>query len=146
MSDPDRGLQEYLFGGVVGLREKEQLAGLLSSLRESGALPTEVHVDPLPTYYPKLRELITRVMRRPDRVLSALRLLEVLTTVTALGQRVEPADLGSLHEDLAAKQAADVVQFLVSVTGLHDGFRARARSLLFGEPVPGSPEHASIPM
>lgn len=38
-------------------------------------------------------------MRRPDRVLAALRLLEVLTTVTALAQRVEPAGLGSLHED-----------------------------------------------
>ncbi|MFI5560709.1 hypothetical protein ACIA2T_15650 [Amycolatopsis japonica] len=140
VSDPDRGLQEYLFGGIVGLREKEQLAALLVSLREGGALPSEVRVDPLPIYYPKLRELVIRVMRRPDRVLPALRILEVLTTVTALGQRVEPSDLGSLHDDLAAKQAADVVQFLVSTTGLDDGFRARARSLLFGEPVPGAPE------
>ncbi|MEU7829488.1 hypothetical protein [Nonomuraea sp. NPDC049129] len=144
VSDPDRGLQEYLFGGIVGLREKEQLSGLLTSLREGGALPPEVRVDPLPAYYPKLRELITRVMRRPDRVLPALRLLEVLTTVTALAQRVEPADLGSLHEDLAAKQAADVIQFLVSTTGLDDGFRARARSLLFGEPVQSAPEQTTI--
>ncbi|MDQ7806254.1 hypothetical protein Q5425_21130 [Amycolatopsis sp. A133] len=140
VSDPDRGLQEYLFGGVAGLREKEQLSGLLASLREGGALPAEVRVDPLPDYYPKLRELTTRVMRRPDRVLPALRLLEVLTTAIALVQRVEPAELGSLHEDLAAKQAADVVQFLVSTAGLDDGFRARARSLLFGEPVPRATE------
>ncbi|MFL6124271.1 hypothetical protein [Actinophytocola sp.] len=145
VSDPDRGLREYLFGGVVGLREKEQLSGLLASLRDGGALPTEVRVDPLPTYYSKLRELVTRVMRRPDRVLPALRLLEVLTTVTALAQRVEPADLGSLHDDLAAKQAADVLQFLVGATGLNDGFRTRARSLLFGEPVPGTPEQMTIP-
>ncbi|GAB2961992.1 hypothetical protein LWP59_34655 [Amycolatopsis acidiphila] len=146
VSDPDRGLQEYLFGGVVGLREKEQLSGLLASLREGGALPADVNVDPLPAYYPKLRELITRVMRRPDRVLPALRLLEVLTTVTALAQRVEPADLGSLHEDLAAKQAADIVQYLVTTTGLDKGFLARARSLLFGEPVPGTPQQTTIPI
>lgn len=138
-SDPDRGLQEYLFGGAIGLREKEQLAQLLAGLRDNGALPGEVHVEPLPTYYPKLRELVTRIMRRPDRVLPALRLLELLTAVTALAGRVEPADLGAFHEDLAAKQAADVVGFLITTTGLDDGFRTRARSLLLGEPVPGPP-------
>lgn len=37
-------------------------------------------------------------------------------------------------KDLAAKQAADVVQFLVSTTGPNDGFRARARSLLSVNP------------
>lgn len=30
--------------------------------------------------------------------------------------------LGVVHEDLAAKPAADVVQFLVSTTGLAEGF------------------------
>lgn len=73
------------------------------------ALPAEVRVDHLPTYYPQMRELVTRVTRRPDRVMPALRLLEVLYTVTAVGQRVEPADLGLVYDDLAAKQAADVV-------------------------------------
>jgi hypothetical protein len=136
VSDPDRGLREYLFGGVLALREKEQLAGLLESLRTDGVLPAEVRVDHLPSYYPQMRELVTRVMRRPDRVMPALRLLEVLYTVTAVGQRVEPAELGTLYDDLAAKQAADVIQFLVSITGLDTGFRDRARSLLFGEPLP----------
>ncbi|MEU4811896.1 hypothetical protein AB0H20_22055 [Nocardia fluminea] len=135
VANPDRGLQEYLFGGVLGLREKEQLSVLLEGLRVGGVLPTDARVDPLPGYYPKLRELVTRVMRRPDRVLPALRLLEVLTAVTALAKRVEPADLSSLHEDLAAKQAVDVVQFLVAATGIDEGFRARARSLLLGEAV-----------
>lgn len=136
VSDPDRGLQEYLFGGPVGLRETRQLAQLLAGLRDSGAVPADVNVDPLPDYYPKLRELAARIMRRPDRVLTALRLLEVLTTVTALARRVEPDDLGSLHEDVAAKLAADVVGFLVTSAKLDTGFRSRARSLLLGEPVP----------
>ena len=89
ISDPDRGLQEYLFGGPVGLGEKQQLAQLLVGLRDSGAVPPGVNVDPLPAYYPKLRELVTRLMRRPDRILTALRLLELLTAVTALGTKVD---------------------------------------------------------
>lgn len=39
-----------------------------------------------------------------------------------------------LHEDLAAKQAADVIGFLVTAAELAVGFRDRARSLLLGEP------------
>lgn len=136
VSQPDRGLQEYLFGGAAGLSEKQQLSVLLAGLREAGALPAEVHVDPLPTYHPKLRELVVRIMRRPECVLPALRMLELLTAVTALGERVEPADLGELHQDLPAKQAADVVGFLVGAAGLNSGFRGRARSLLLGEPLP----------
>lgn len=48
---------------------KNSWSGLLASPRDNGALPAEVRIDPLPTYYPKLCELITRVMRRPDRVM-----------------------------------------------------------------------------
>lgn len=136
VSNPDRGLQEYLSGGAAGLREKQQLARLLTNLRDSGGIPAEVNVDSLPPYYPKLRELVVRVMRRPDRVLAALRLLEVLVSVTALGERVEPTELDGLHDELSAKLTADVVGFLVAATGLDSGFRDRARSLMLGEPVP----------
>ncbi|MGQ5263294.1 hypothetical protein ACTWLT_21415 [Micromonospora sp. ZYX-F-536] len=139
VADPDRGLQEYLFGGTVGLREKQQLAQLLEGLRSNGAVPSEVSVDLLPSYYTKLRELVIRIMRRPDRVLSALRLLELMTAVTALGDRVEPGDIGKIYDDVAAKQAADVVGFLVTTAGLNPGFRDRARSLLLGEPLPAPP-------
>jgi hypothetical protein len=62
-------------------------------------------------------------------------LLEVLRAVTALGKRLESADLGVLYDDLAAKQAADVVGFLVTTAELPSGFRGRARSLL-DEPLP----------
>ena len=136
IANPDKGLQEYLFGGVIGLREKEGLSRMLADLREAGALPSEVRVDPLPPYYAKMLELVIRVMRRPDRVLPALWLLEILTAVTAMGKRVSPTDLGALHEDLAAKQAADVVGFLVAAAELNIGFRERARSLPLGEPLP----------
>ena len=52
----------------------------------------QVRPKPLPTYYPRLRELVTRLTRRPDRILTALRLLELLTAVTALSTRVESTD------------------------------------------------------
>lgn len=136
IADPDRGLQEYLFGGPAGLREKQGLAQLLDTIKGSGALPAEVHVDLLPVYFPRLRELAVRILARPDTVLPALRMLELATSVTALGQRIEkPEDMGGLYEEVAAKRAADVVGFLVGTAGLDSGFRARARSLLLGEPV-----------
>ncbi|PYC69191.1 hypothetical protein C7C46_28235 [Streptomyces tateyamensis] len=136
IADPDRGLQEYLFGGPAGLREKQGLSHLLETIKRSGALPDEVHVELLPTYFPRLRELVIRILTRPDAVLPALRMLELATSVTALGKRIEkPEDMGGLYEEVAAKRAADVVGFLVTSASLDIGFRARARSLLLGEPV-----------
>ncbi|QHA04622.1 hypothetical protein GQF42_16160 [Streptomyces broussonetiae] len=136
VADPDRGLQEYLFGGPAGLSEKQGLSRLLEGIKQSGALPDGVHVDLLPSYFPRLRELAIRILTRADSVLPALRLLEFATSVTALGQRIEkPEDMGGLYDDVAAKRAADVVGFLVGTAGLDNGFRARARSLLLGEPM-----------
>jgi hypothetical protein len=136
VSDTDRGLKEYLFGGPIGYREKEQLSQLLAGLKEAGAVPAQVNVDVLPTFFPRLRELVVRIMRRPDRMLPALRLLEVLTAVAALKTKVEPADLGPQYNEIDAKLAADVVGFLVTTCDLNMGLKNRARSLLLGEPVP----------
>ncbi|MDX2936998.1 hypothetical protein [Streptomyces ipomoeae] len=116
--------------------EMPGLAQMLKSIKSNGALPPTVHVDLLPTYYPRLLELTIRVMKRPDSVLPTLRLLELATTVTSLGQRfAQPEDMGGLYDDIAAKRAADVVGFLVGTAGLDSGFRVRARSLLLGEPL-----------
>ncbi|MEV7612057.1 hypothetical protein [Streptomyces sp. NPDC089799] len=137
VADHDLGLQEHLFGGPVGLREKQGLSQLLETIKQSGALPERVHVGLLPDYYPRLRELAVRVLTRPDAVMPALRMLELATSVTALGHRIEKAeDMGGLYDEVAAKRAADVVGFLVGSANLSPGFRARARSLLLGEPVP----------
>ncbi|WP_051848520.1 hypothetical protein [Streptomyces sp. NRRL WC-3725] len=136
VANHDLGLQEYLFGGPAGLREKQGLAHLLETIKKGGALPEQVHVGLLPDYYPRLRELAVRVLARPDAVMPALRMLELATSVTALGQRIEKAeDMGGLYDEVAAKRAADVVGFLVGSANLSSGFRARARSLLLGEPV-----------
>jgi integrase len=42
---------------------------------------------------------------------------------------VSPGDLGALHEDLAAKQAADVIGFLMTAAERDVGFRDRAPDL-----------------
>jgi hypothetical protein len=141
VSGVDLRLQEYLLGGALGLREKLDLAKLLSELKNAGALPSEVDVDPLPNYYSALRELTTRVLRRPDSVLTALRLLEVGTVAAVINPRMSlRGSLGAAYDDLAAKQAADVVGFLVSAAGLDSQFRARARATLLGEPLPATVE------
>jgi hypothetical protein len=137
LADPDIGLRQYLFGGPAGLQEKQQLARLLEGLRSSGALPQAVQIDPLPEYFPALRELALRVMRRPFGVLPALRLLEVAAAFAA--QRAAQRTLevrSAVADDYAAKQAADVVGFLVSAAGLHPDFRTRARACLLAEDEP----------
>ena len=63
LDDPDRGLQEYLFGGATNLREKQEVAALLRSVSPDGTGPLE-H---LPPYYGLLRELVVRLLRRPAR-------------------------------------------------------------------------------
>ena len=134
LSDPDRGLQEYLFGGAPGLREKQETARLLQSL----APPDTGPLDHLPAYYPQLRELAVRLLRRPRQMQSALRYLEVASALSA-AKRAEPLEgvFGPPAFDaLAAKLAADVCGFLVAAADLDGGFRLRARGYLLDEPVP----------
>ncbi|MFF7251531.1 hypothetical protein ACFZBU_47670 [Embleya sp. NPDC008237] len=134
VADLDRGLQEYLFGGPTGLNEKRGLAQLLAGIKDAGGMPKTVDVDLLPPYYPRLRELVVRVLNTPDGLLPTLRLLEFTSTVTALGRRIEtPEEMGGLYDGIAPKRAADVVGFLVGSAGLDSGFRNRARAQLLGE-------------
>jgi hypothetical protein len=134
-SDLDLGLQEYVLGGAHGLSEKRQLSSLLADLRQRRALPEEVNIDLFPPYFPMLRELAMRVMRRPDAVLPALRYLELVAHCAALGEHISTfAAFGQAYDPLAAKQAADVIGFLVSAAGLDADFRTRSRSMLLDEP------------
>lgn len=132
LSDPDRGLQEYLYGGPVGLREKKQVAELLQSLRPEGARER----DHLPAYFPTLRELVTRLMRRPNHMQNALRQAEAASALAAGRQRMTLANaFGSEFDDVAAKLVADVCGFLVTAAGLDPEFRVQARAYLLGESV-----------
>lgn len=141
LSDPDRGLQEYLFGGAPGLREKRETARLLQSL----APPDTGPLDALPDYYTQMRELTVRLLRRPRHMQTALRYLETASALSA-AKRAEPLDgvFGSADFDpLAAKLAADVCGFLVAAADLDPGFRLRSRAYLLGEPVATSSPRSS---
>ena len=132
LSNPDRGLQEYLYGGPTGLREKKQVADLLQSLRPDGAKER----DHLPEYFGNLRELTTRLMRRPNHMQNALRQAEASSALAAARQKTTMAQaFGDEYDDIAAKLVADVCGFLVSAAGIDPEFRVLARAYLLGESV-----------
>lgn len=134
LARPQIALQEYLLGGPLGLREKEQLSKLLGSLRDSGAVPAQVDVTPLPSYFSMLLELVARVLRRPENVMPALHQLEVLTAAALFDRSTTAsAAFGNSYNELAAKQAADVAGFLVRSADLDPGFRDRGRLMLLNE-------------
>jgi len=134
ISDLDLGLSQYILGGPNGFSEKKELSKMLAHLSQNGAIPQDVYVDPLPSYHSRLLELTARLQRRPAHILSALRLLEVGAFTAALKEKISaPTDTGALYDEVGAKLAADVVNFLVTTSDLDSGFTARARSILLGE-------------
>jgi hypothetical protein len=126
--DIDTSLQEYLFGGQLGLREKQQMAQILQ--RAAGKLEG-VDEGVLPSYYPDLLELCHRFLRRPYTIANVLRYLEFLREASvASGADMVARVFGSSYDDLSGKQAADVCGFLVATGGLDPKFRDIARNLL----------------
>jgi hypothetical protein len=142
LRDPDRALQEYLYGGPAGLKEKQQAARLLRSVAPDGA----GDLDHLPAYYPQLRELAVRLLRRPGHLQDALRYLEIGTALATARRPVPVSDLlGPGYDVLAAKIVADVCGFLVAAADLDHAFRARARAIFLGEALPqASPPRSPV--
>ncbi|MBM7782251.1 hypothetical protein [Arthrobacter tumbae] len=134
LRDPDRGLQEYLFGGATQLREKEETAALLRTVAPTGS----PDLDHLPAYYSNMRELVARLLRRPNEIQEGLRYAEVASALMAAKKRIPLGDVfGRNFDPVAAKLVADVCGFLVASAGLSPSFRAQARAYLLGEPLPG---------
>lgn len=134
LTDPDRGLQEYLYGGATGLKEKTEVAHLLQRLKPDGAQDR----DHLPAYYPALRELVTRLLRRPSHMQAALRHAEAASALCAARMRVTLENaFGDEFDPIAAKLVADVCGFLVSSAGLDPEFRVQARAFILAEPIAG---------
>lgn len=142
LTDPDRGLQEYLFGGRVELREKQEVATALQALAPNG---TDT-VGYLPDYYGNLRELLVRFLRRPSEVQTVLRYTELAGALTGARQRVTLAEaFGVEFSPVSAKLAADVVGFLTASAELDTGFRREARAYLLAEPIRSSHRAATQP-
>jgi hypothetical protein len=136
LGDPDRGLQEYLFGGATALREKEQVAKLLRTVAPSDA----EDLNHLPPYYSSLRELTVRLLRRPAQIQDGLRYAEAATALAAGRYRIPLGKaFGSAYDPIPAKLVADICGFLVAAGDLHPDFRSQARAFLLGEPLHAPP-------
>lgn len=140
------GLQEYVLGGPDRMREKEQIAAVLADLQKAGQVPESVNIAPLPAYFTKMVELLTRAMRRSESSITSLRYLEFLSSAAMVGVRVGIGDAfkNSLNE-IAAKIAENVVAFLVQSAELDDKLLTSARTLLVGELKRGDGKPASQP-
>lgn len=125
--DHETGLQEYLFGGQLGLKEKRKMAALLDQIAPEGA----EKANPLPSYYPQLRELVFRVLRRPDHILDSLRYAEVVAAGLSEGIRVRlRTAFSDCYDEISAKLLNDVCVFLATAADLDPEFRNQAQRLL----------------
>jgi hypothetical protein len=138
--DIDTSLQEYLFGGQLGLREKQLVADTFRKLagRAEGAAD-----GVLPSYYAELLELTTRFARRPSAMMTCLRYAEWLSEAF-IARQATPIALAFRHhfDPLAGKLLGDVAAFLARAAGLDQGFATVARELLAAEGVGPAPDAA----
>jgi len=128
VTDIDTSLREYLFGGQLGLREKQQLANVLRVAAGKNEANSDEGV--FPSYYGALLELASRVLRRPTHVTNVLRYAEwAAESRVARDPRSAAGSFGEAFDDIAAKLLSDVCGFLVSTAGLDADFRVLARGL-----------------
>ena len=129
VTEIDTSLREYLFGGQLGLREKQQLATVLR--RAAGKDAADPDEGVLPPYFGALLELASRFLRRPLVTSTVLRYAEWSAEAHVARQVAPAADVfEDSFDDLAAKLLADVCGFLVTVARLDANFRTSARSIL----------------
>jgi hypothetical protein len=130
LRDIDAALQEYLFGGQLGLREKERMAAVLRRVAGRESKNASL-ADVLPPYYPALLELVTRFVHRPQVLMPVLRYAEWTADVIAAGRSVPVAvAFGERFNPVAAKLLSDIVGFLVAAADLEVDLRDGVRALL----------------
>jgi hypothetical protein len=119
------GLSQYIFGGPSNLRDKQTQARLFRQVLGDAAGGKDGLFDVLPGYFPGLLELVTRHIRRPGLLTSALRYAEwlglSLTAKSTRAPRVASA-FGEAFDPIAGKLLDDTVRFLISAAQLNDGF------------------------
>jgi hypothetical protein len=145
ITDIDTSLREYIFGGQLGLREKQQLAKVLRSA--AGKAEGDADEGVFPPYFSALLELSSRFLRRPTHVSTVLRYAEWAAESHVVREARPAVEVfGEVYDDLAAKLLADVCGFLVTTAGLDSDFRTRARALLAPKSeVPGATKEPAAP-
>lgn len=129
VSDVDTALQQYMFGGQLGLQEKRKLAAMLARFAPEGAIPAGGD-GTLPHWYPQLRELLVRHLRRPMVMNDELRYAEwgAAAQLARVTVRASEAFMGDFNP-IAAKLLVDVCGFLVSAGRLDPRFREFGQGL-----------------
>lgn len=122
VTELDKLLRAYLFGGEAGLRDKQNLAQALR--QATGRLPANsLEDDVLPPYYRPLLETVTRYVGKPGKIQAGLRYAEWLTESLIAKERatVQAAFVPSF-DDVAAKLLLDLSRLLVNAAGLDRAF------------------------
>lgn len=131
IADIKQSLSEYVFGGQLGLREKESIAGQMRRL--GAAMDQPLDLDIYPPGFDLIVELITRLSRRPNSVNNVLRYAELAHCAaverTALDMSVV---FNELFDELALKLFGDVLAALVNIGKLDVRFRDRAKAYYSG--------------
>lgn len=130
VSDIDRSMKHYLFGGEVGLREKEATVKRLKELRnmlegEQATSAKEIFTV-LPPYYDGLLELVTRFVRKPQSSSHVLRYSEWLNL--SKGFLKDSPQLPSTLlpiDQVSVKLLNDVARFLTEASGVKKDFSAK---------------------
>lgn len=126
--DVDHALKQFLFGDELGLKEREAVVRHLRELRKmlegDQASSARDIFSVLPSYYPSLRELVTRFVRKPRAGSEALRCSEWLNLAGFAASQSPGVERISANP-VAAKLLNDVASFLVEASQLHPEFSAR---------------------
>ncbi len=124
-------LSEYIAGGTEAYRQKSEIAGLLGELQRRRRVPGRVNVDVNPPFFDPLAELLTRLVRRNDRLTGCLRILEWQSTAALTGNRATSRSaFGENFDVVAAKLAVDVTEFITKASELSPLFAEHATALI----------------
>ncbi|GAI82719.1 unnamed protein product [marine sediment metagenome] len=130
VSDINRSMRQYLFGGEVGLREKEAVVKQLEKLRNviegKNAESAKPIFSVLPPYYDALLELVTRFVLKPRAASNVLRYSEWLNLSKDFLDQIGQLPDGLLPVDqVSAKLLNDISRFLTESSGLSKEFSDR---------------------
>ncbi len=149
VADGRGSLAQIVTGSEFEFREKERLAARIKELIAELA-PERVDrmskFPVLPDYFDQLSDLASRLLRRRDLGVGALRVLEFVGVETIAGRGVTWVEAFPHRDVVEAKLASDVIRFLVKAAGLDPAFVTRFDQLIAStaSPSPADGEQAAL--
>ncbi len=148
-ADGRGALAQIVTGSEFEFREKERLAARIKELITELAPERVDRVSKfpvLPDYFDNLADLASRLLRRRDLGVGALRALEFVGVETIAGRGVSWTQAFPSGDIVEPKLASDVIRFLVKAAGLDPAFVTRFDELI-ASPAPLSvaePKQAAL--